>query len=157
MPDAYAAELQSCGHSGYRQVVVQVDGRTVAYAPVSPWIFTGGIDPFLWQPTPGAQTLNFTPYRLDLTPLAAELGTGEPHTVAVSVYNDGNYFSVAASLLVYQDRRVQSIQGALTEVDVPPLAPSVTADLASGAGGSASTGSPTTDPPRGATTAISHS
>lgn len=138
VPDQYVQELQSCGSSGYRQVVVQVDGRTVAYAPVSPWIFTGGIDPFLWQPTPGVQTLNFTPYRVDLTPLAAELDNGKPHTVAVSVYNDGNYFSVAASLLVYQDTRVRSIRGAVTEVDVPPLAPNVNADLASGAGGSVS-------------------
>jgi hypothetical protein len=138
VPDQYTQELQSCGSSGYRQVVVQVDGRTVAYAPVSPWIFTGGIDPFLWQPTPGVQTLNFKPYRVDLTPLAAELDNGKPHTVAVSVYNDGNYFSVAASLLVYQDTHVSSLRGAVTEVDVPALAPNVTADLASGADGSVS-------------------
>ncbi|MGC8518755.1 MAG: peptide-N4-asparagine amidase [Steroidobacteraceae bacterium] len=138
VPDQYAQELQSCGNSGYRQVVVQVDGRTVAYAPVSPWIYTGGIDPFLWQPTPGVQTLNFTPYRVDLTPLAAELDNGKPHTVAVSVYNDGNYFSVAATLLVYQDMRVRSIGGAVTDIDVPALAPSVTANLLSGTGGSVS-------------------
>ena len=138
VPDQYAQELQSCASSGYRQVVVEVDGRTVAYAPVSPWIFTGGIDPFLWQPTPGVQTLNFKPFRVDLTPLAAELDNGKPHTIAVSVYNDGNYFSVAASLLVYQDMRLSAIRGAVTEVDVPALAPNVTADLASGAGGSVS-------------------
>ena len=138
VPDQYVQELQSCGSSGYRQVVVEVDGRTVAYAPVSPWIFTGGIDPFLWQPTPGVQTLNFKPFRVDLTPLAAELDNGKPHTIAVSVYNDGNYFSVAASLLVYQDMRLSAIRGAVTEVDVPALAPNVTADLASGAGGSVS-------------------
>jgi hypothetical protein len=138
VPNQYAQELQSCGNSGYRQVVVQVDGRTVAYAPVSPWIYTGGIDPFLWQPTPGVQTLNFTPYRVDLTPLAAELDNGKPHTVAVSVYNDGNYFSVAATLLVYQDTHVRSISGAVTDIDVPALAPTVTENLASGAGGSVS-------------------
>ncbi|MDA8349647.1 MAG: peptide-N(4)-(N-acetyl-beta-glucosaminyl)asparagine amidase [Pseudomonadota bacterium] len=138
VPDQYVQELQSCGSSGYRQVVVAVDGRTVAYAPVSPWIFTGGIDPFLWQPTPGVQTLNFKPFRVDLTPLAAELDNGKPHTIAVSVYNDGNYFSVAASLLVYQDKRVSAIRGAVTEIDVPALAPNVSADLASGPGGSVS-------------------
>ena len=138
VPDQYALELQSCGNSGYRQVVVQVDGRTVAYAPVSPWIYSGGIDPFLWQPTPGVQTLNFTPYRVDLTPLAAELDNGRPHTVAVSVYNDGDYFSVAANLLVYQDERVGALSGAVTQIDVPPLAPNVTANLVSGSGGSIS-------------------
>ena len=135
VPDQYAAELQNCGNTGYRQVVVQVDGRTVAYAPVSPWIYTGGIDPFLWQPTPGAQTLNFTPYRVNLTPLVAELDDGEPHTISVSVYNDGNYFSVAANLLVYQDRQVRALSGAVTAVDVPALDPTVSADLSSGSAG----------------------
>jgi hypothetical protein len=135
VPNQYASELQSCGNTGYRQVVVQVDGRTVAYAPVSPWIYTGGIDPFLWQPTPGAQTLNFTPYRVDLTPLVAELDDGQPHTVALSVYNDDNYFSVAASLLVYQDQQVSSISGGVTEIDVPALSPTITSDLTNGSGG----------------------
>lgn len=135
VPNAYAGELQSCGNTGYRQVVVQVDGRTVAYAPVSPWIYTGGIDPFLWQPTPGAQTLDFRPYRVDLTPLLGELDNGQPHTISVSVYNDGNYFSVAANLLAYQDKAVSALSGAVTEVDVPPLAPEVTSDLSSGGGG----------------------
>ncbi len=138
VPSEYANELESCGNSGYHQVMVQLDGRTVAYAPVSPWIYTGGIDPFLWQPTPGVQTLNFIPYRVNLTPLLAELDNGQPHTIAVSVYNDGNYFSVAANLLVYQDPRVSAIGGAVTEVDVPPLAPSITSDLAGGASGEVS-------------------
>jgi hypothetical protein len=135
VPNQYASELQSCGNTGYRQVLVQVDGRTVAYAPVSPWIYTGGIDPFLWQPTPGAQTLNFTPFRVDLTPLVAQLDDGQPHTVALSVYDDDNYFSVAASLLVYQDLQAPSISGGVTEVDVPALSPTITANLASGSGG----------------------
>jgi hypothetical protein len=47
-------------------------------APVYPWIFTGGIDPFLWFPMPGVQTLNFVPYRVDLTPFAATLSNGQP-------------------------------------------------------------------------------
>ena len=138
VPSEYANELESCGNTGYRQVMVQVDGRTVAYAPVSPWIYTGGIDPFLWQPTPGVQTLNFIPYRVNLTPLLAELDNGQPHTIAVSVYNDGNYFSVAANLLVNQDPRVSALGGAVTEVDVPALAPSITSDLAGGASGEVS-------------------
>ena len=138
VPNEYTSELESCGNTGYRQVMVQVDGRTVAYAPVSPWIYTGGIDPFLWQPTPGVQTLNFIPYRVNLTPLLAELDNGQPHTIAVSVYNDGNYFSVAANLLVNQDLRVSALGGAVTEVDVPALAPSITSDLAGGASGEVS-------------------
>jgi len=129
VPDQYESELQSCGGTGYRQAVVQVDGKAMAYAPVSPWIYTGGIDPDLWGPTPGAQTLNFKAYRVNLTPLVAELDDGQPHTISVSVYNSSNYFSVAASVLVYQDPRADQITGGVTAVDVPALSPQTTDDL----------------------------
>jgi len=72
-------------------------------APVYPWIFTGGIDPYLWFPLPGVQTLNFKPFRVNLTPFAGKLSDGQPHTVALSVYNADSYFSATASLLVYTD------------------------------------------------------
>jgi hypothetical protein len=49
------------------------------------------------------QTLNFQPYRVNLTPFAAMLDDGQPHTVALSVYNADSYFSATASLLLYQD------------------------------------------------------
>ena len=38
--------------------------------------------PGLWRPTPGIQTLAFEPYRVDLTPYAAWLSSGQPHSVA---------------------------------------------------------------------------
>ena len=44
-------------------------------APVYPWIYTGGHGPYLWEPITGIETLNFKPYRVDLTPFAgAALG-----------------------------------------------------------------------------------
>ena len=55
---------------GFREAEVSIDGTPAGVAPVYPWIFTGGIDPFLWQPIPGVHTLNFEPYRVDLTPFA---------------------------------------------------------------------------------------
>ena len=84
-------------------------------APVYPWIYTGGIDPFLWEPIPGVQTLNFVPYRVDLTPFAGVLSNGQPHTVAVSVFNADNYFAATATLLLFLDRESQQITGEVTE------------------------------------------
>ena len=49
--------------------------RSTALPPASPpsipGSYTGGIDPYLWFPIPGVQTLNFIPYRVDLTPFAS--------------------------------------------------------------------------------------
>ena len=67
VPNDVSAELFSCGNTGFRETEITIDGQAAGVAPIFPWIFTGGIDPFLWFPIPGA-TLNFTPYRVNLTP-----------------------------------------------------------------------------------------
>jgi Peptide N-acetyl-beta-D-glucosaminyl asparaginase amidase A len=79
-PNDVATELEEYGGTGFRETEISIDGQPAGLAPVYPWIFTGGIDPFLWVPIPGVQTLNFVPYRVDLTPFAALLSNGESHT-----------------------------------------------------------------------------
>src|SRR5580700_303663 len=96
-----ATELENCGNTGFRETEISIDGKPAGVAPVSPWIFTGGIDPYLWFPIPGVQTLNFKTYRVNLTPFAGVLSDGKPHTVSLSVYNADDYFSATASLLLY--------------------------------------------------------
>ena len=110
-----AAELQNCGNTGFRETEITIDGQPAGVAPVSPWIFTGGIDPYLWFPIPGVQTLNFKPYRVNLTPFAGLLSNGAPHTVSLSVYNADNYFSATASLLLYLDSGATQVTGAITK------------------------------------------
>ncbi len=68
---------------------------------------TGGIDPYLWEPIPGVQTLDFRPYRVDLTPFAGVLADGNPHVLGVSVFNADSYFLATANLLVYTRPRPQ--------------------------------------------------
>jgi hypothetical protein len=114
-PNDVAAELQNCGDTGFRETEIAIDGQPAGVAPVYPWIFTGGIDPFLWSPIPGVQTLNFTPYRVNLTPFAGMLSNGQPHTVSLSVYNADSYFSATASLLLYLEAGATQVIGALTE------------------------------------------
>jgi hypothetical protein len=115
VPNDVASELQSCSNTGFRETEITIDGTPAGAAPVYPWIFTGGIDPFLWLPIPGVQTLNFTPYRVNLTPFASTLSNGQPHTVSLSVYNANNYFSATASLLLYLDPNSTQITGAITK------------------------------------------
>jgi hypothetical protein len=115
VPNDVASELFSCGNTGFRETEIAIDGQPAGVAPVSPWIYSGGIDPWLWFPIPGVQTLNFIPYRVNLTPFAALLSNGQPHTVSLSVFNADNYFSDTASLLLYLDPDSAEVTGALTK------------------------------------------
>ncbi len=115
VPNDVASELQSCGNTGFRETEITIDGQPAGVAPVFPWIFTGGIDPYLWFPIPGIQTLNFVPYRVNLTPFAGLLSNGQQHTVSLSVYNADSYFSATASLLVYLDANSSNVTGGVTQ------------------------------------------
>ena len=115
VPDSLAPTLGDCQNTSFREVEISIDGAPAGVAPVFPWIYTGGIDPYLWIPIPGVQTLNFKPYRVDLTPFAAVLSNGQQHTIGVSVYNAYSYFSTDAILLLFQDHGSSKVTGALTE------------------------------------------
>ena len=128
-PDNVASELFSCPSTAFREAEVSIDGTPAGVAPIYPWIFTGGIDPFLWQPIPGVHTLNFEPYRVDLTPFAAKLSNGQQHVVAVSVYNADMYFSATANLLLYQDLDSTQVTGAVTRNTIGQPDPMVSENI----------------------------
>lgn len=113
VPNDETANLESCGNTAFRETEISIDGQPAGVAPVSPWIFTGGIDPYLWQPIPGVQTLDFKPYRVDLTPFAGLLADGNTHTVAVSVFNAHGYFLATANLLVFTDHQSKKVSGGI--------------------------------------------
>jgi hypothetical protein len=128
-PNDVAGELFSCGSTAFREGEVSIDGQPAGVAPIYPWIFTGGIDPFLWQPIPGVHTLNFEPYRVDLTPFAGLLDNGQQHTVAVSVYNADQYFSATASVLLYEDHGSSQVTGSVTTNTIGTPDPVVTENI----------------------------
>jgi hypothetical protein len=130
VPNDVATELESCTNTAFRETEITIDGQPAGVAPVFPWIFTGGLsDPYLWFPIPGVQTLNFTPYRVNLTPFAGVLSNGQPHTVSLSVYNADNYFSATASLLLYQDPGSAETSGEVTQNTLTGPTPVVTEKL----------------------------
>jgi hypothetical protein len=113
VPNDQTANLESCGNTAFREVEVSLDGNPAGVAPAYPWIFTGGIDPFLWEPIPAVQTLDFVPYRVDLSPYAGVLSDGNTHTVAVSVFNANGYFLATANFLAFTDHGTQKVTGGL--------------------------------------------
>jgi hypothetical protein len=138
VPDDVADELQSCPGTGFREAQVTIDGLYVGIAPVYPWIYTGGIDPGLWRPSPGIQTLSFEPYRVDLTPYAAWLSSGQPHHVAVRVFNAEAYFSATANLLLYLDHGADTVDGEVVTNTLADADPSVSEYIATDADGNIS-------------------
>ena len=129
VPTNLATELQSCSGTAFREAEISIDGQPAGVAPVFPWIFTGGIDPFLWVPIPGAQTLDLVPYRVNLTPFAGLLSNGQQHTVAVNVLNINSQFSVTATLLLFEDHGSQTVRGEVTKNTIQPPNPVITTNL----------------------------
>jgi hypothetical protein len=115
VPNDQTSNLEEYGNTSYRETEVTIDGTPAGIAPAYPWIFTGGIDPYLWIPIPATQTLNLKAYRVDLTPFAGLLADGSTHTVAISEFNANNYFEVTANLLVYTDHGTQKVTGGVVE------------------------------------------
>lgn len=136
VPNDVAGKLESCGGGAFRETQVSIDGQAAGVAPVYPWIYTGGIDPYLWRPIPDVQTLNFTPYRVDLTPFAGVLSNGVPHTVALSVFGANGYFSTTASLLIYQDADSSQITGEVTRNSIGTPNPKIVENLTTAPDGS---------------------
>jgi hypothetical protein len=135
VPDDQTANLESCGNTAFRETEVTIDGMPAGVAPVYPWIYTGGIDPLLWEPIPGVQTLDLKPYRVDLTPFAGLLNDGGTHTVGVSVFNANSFFLATANVLVFTDHGADTVTGGvlsntLSAAPEPVVAESITASSA---------------------------
>ena len=134
VPNDQTSNLESCGNTAFRETEIWIDGKPAGVAPVYPWIYTGGIDPYLWEPIPGVQTLDFKPYRVDLTPFAGVLSDGNQHTVAVSVYNANSYFLATANLLVYEDHGSKTVTGGVTTNTLTEPNPVVSENIVTGSG-----------------------
>ena len=121
-------EVYGCGNTDFRETEVTIDGQPAGIAPVSPWVYTGFL-PDQWVPSPGVQTLDFVPYRVNLTPFAGLLSDGNPHTVALSVFNDDSYFQETASLLLSLDKGSSQVTGAVLKNTLAQPSPVITENL----------------------------
>jgi hypothetical protein len=121
-------EVYGCGNTDFRETEITIDGQPAGLAPVSPWVYTGFL-PDQWRPIPAAQTLDFVPYRVNLTPFAGVLDDGNPHTIALSVFNDDSFFSATASLLLFLDGGSTQVTGTVTQNTMSGPSPMVKENL----------------------------
>lgn len=81
-----------------REVLVYSDDKLIAVSQPFPYIYTGGINPFMWRPIPEINTYAFQPLLIDITPyIPFIIGT---HTMKITITNNQNYWLIGGALLL---------------------------------------------------------
>lgn len=117
-----------CIGGAFREAEVSIDQQPAGVVPLYPaYPSLTERDTELWRPATQPQELLYLPHRVDLSPFAALLSDGAPHTVSVRIAsnsipgltnNPTAGVWASATLLVYQDRRVAQVTGLLTRNDL---------------------------------------
>ena len=119
-PDAYANANGLCPGGAFREIQVSIDNTLAGVVWPFPYVFTGGINPYLWRPIPAVDAFNEPPYLVDLTPFIGMLTDGQPHTVSFNVVNNGFYWQIDGNILVYRDPVLAKTSGKLTNYQISP-------------------------------------
>lgn len=104
----------------FRESEVRIDDRLAGFAPVYPWIFTGGMGVWNWTVIPGVGSLDLKPYRVDLTPFAALMNDGKPHRIQVRVVGARDYMATTATLMAWRDAGQAVVTGGITRNTLRP-------------------------------------
>jgi hypothetical protein len=86
----------------FRELEISIDGKPAGMVWPFPFVYTGGVNPYLWRPISAINTLNMPAYRVDLTPFAGLLDG--KHTIAVNVLNNQDYWLLSGSLFLQEDQ-----------------------------------------------------
>jgi hypothetical protein len=84
----------------FREIEVSIDGKPAGVVWPDAFVYTGGVNPLIWRPLTGVDTLDIPSYRLDLTPFAGLLSNGQPHTITLTVAGNDSYWLAGGSLLL---------------------------------------------------------
>ena len=94
-------EFWWASNPAFRELEVSIDGKPAGVVWPFPFVYTGGVNPYLWRPISAINTMNMPSYRLDLTPFAGLLG-GQ-HTISVNVLNNQDFWLLSGSLFLNED------------------------------------------------------
>jgi hypothetical protein len=119
-PDDFAGPNGVCGGGAFREVQVSIDGQLAGVAWPFPFIFTGGVNPWLWRPMPAVNAFDMPPQTIDLTPYVGLLNDGQPHTISLRVPHDGFYWGIGSDLLLDRDPVLSQTSGALVSRSIAP-------------------------------------
>ncbi|KAL6838663.1 hypothetical protein ACP4OV_031377 [Aristida adscensionis] len=117
----YTDRLDVDGSGPFREVTVSIDGDLVGAVWPFPVIYTGGINPLLWQPITGIGSFSLPSYDIELTPFLGMLLDGEQHEFQFAVTNGRNTWFVDANLHLWLDPRGTAATASVTSYDAPPV------------------------------------
>jgi hypothetical protein len=84
----------------FREIEVSIDGKPAGVVWPDAFVYTGGVNPLIWRPLTGVDTLDIPSYRLDLTPFAGLLSSGGTHTITLTVQGNAGYWLAGGALLL---------------------------------------------------------
>lgn len=108
-------------HGAFREVTVRVDGVLAGAAWPFPVVYTGGLNPLLWQPITGVGSFNLPTYDIELTPLLGKLLDGKPHEFGFAVTNALDMWYVDANLHLWLDPRSTATTAGLVGYFAPEV------------------------------------
>lgn len=73
------------GYSPFREVQLLIDGQLAGVSWPFPIVFTGGINPGLWNPIVGIDAFNLPSFEIDVSPWLGILCDGVPHNFSLAV------------------------------------------------------------------------
>ncbi|XP_010257132.1 PREDICTED: peptide-N4-(N-acetyl-beta-glucosaminyl)asparagine amidase A-like [Nelumbo nucifera] len=112
-PDAYFKKNNLTlerGNGAFRQVFVTIDGAYVGSELPFPVIFTGGINPLLWEPVVAIGAFDLPSYDIDLTPLLGLLLDGNNHSFGLGVSDGIPFWLLDANLHLWLDPDASVVQ-----------------------------------------------
>ncbi|GJP85812.1 hypothetical protein CLOP_g15909 [Closterium sp. NIES-67] len=73
----------------FRELVLQIDGIFAGSVFPAPVFYTGAVHPLMWSPLVGNGNFHIPVYSFDLSPFAALLSDGSPHTFTLAIPKAG--------------------------------------------------------------------
>jgi len=110
----------SCASGSFREVQVLVDDNLVGVIWTDPLIYTGGINPYLYNVIVDTGAFLVPTYILNLTPFLGLFLDSEPHKVSFYVDYSINTWLIDGNLLVYLDKDGKQTESEILNQQIKP-------------------------------------
>ncbi|GFY82083.1 peptide-N4-(N-acetyl-beta-glucosaminyl) asparagine amidase A protein [Actinidia rufa] len=107
------------GNGAFREVLVNIDGIYAGSVIPLPVVYTGGVNPLLWEPIVGIGAFNLPTYDFDLTPFLGMLLDGKSHAIGLGVVDSIPFWLVDANLHLWLD--TSAVQARVVNTQAPAL------------------------------------
>ncbi|XP_057524653.1 peptide-N4-(N-acetyl-beta-glucosaminyl)asparagine amidase A-like [Amaranthus tricolor] len=101
------------GNGAFREVFVKIDGHLVGSEVPFPVIFTGGINPFSWDPIVAIGAFDLPSYDYELTPFLGDILDGKSHSFEIGVTDSISFWLIDANLHLWLDKESTNVEAGI--------------------------------------------